>query len=475
MEDDDAAEIKLDVVDSSTDRGPFDPDEEYAMEWGYSLLKTLRGSSVGRQMKRCLFWLGCYHMLYGLPMFILAIYADNYFSFMREWGHYKSGSSLLGLVYGTSFLALFFGTLNLASVRYWSSLVTNRDLLVNLMGVYQVILVLMWIMVIVTIAKLFDMFDGIDWTSFAGQALLPSYIISIICLFPYLIAVTYYGLDVSFLSESIYYGGNIAEPEPLPDHTLDLNGLTIMHIVMAIVAVPLLAFDTCREWAVNMWEYVERKAKKKYVEHREKSRKKAKARRSFWNRITKTISRFYNDLVKDRQARKAAFEDRTPLAGLTDQTAQLREDAQAARLAALIAERDAKEAEARAEKERKEREEAMAPTMSARKFKELWTALGSAGSFQCKLKTVSQKHPFVEHIRKQGFHVVFVADPDAGGFEVGICNVREEGKGGPWFMARFMTREKTFSAVMKCQDPSVVTGHVKRFALAKVLRIDTSG
>ena len=39
-------------------------------------------------------------------------------------------------------------------------------------------------------------------------------------------------------------------------------------------------------------------------------------------------------------------------------------------------------------------------------------------------------------------------------------------------MARFMASASNFSAVMKCQDPSTVEKYVKKFALAKVLKIE---
>jgi hypothetical protein len=470
MEEDD---VKLDIFTS--DNGSFDPDEEYSQECGYSLIQTLRGSSTGRQMKRCLFWLSLYQLAYGVPVFIMSVYEDNNFSSMNYYTAYSSGSSLLGLQYGTSILALIFGLMGFAAVRYWSTMVTNRDLLVNLLVVYQVVLLIMWIMIIVTIAKLFGNFEDIDWKGFTGQVLLPLYICTIVCLFPYMIALMYYGLDVSFLAEGISYGATIAEPEPLPDHTLDLNGLTMMHLCFAAIALPLMAMESCRDFAADWFFYVDRIVKKKRAESKARGKARRKSRKSMFNRVTKTISRMYNEVMKGFGDRKKAFEDKSALSGLTDQSEGLMQDAAAARLAALIAERDAKDLEARRLKEIKDREEALATIMTARKFKEMWTSLGSAGSFQCKLKTVALKQSFVEHIRKQGFNVVFVADPDAGGFEVGVCNVREEGVGGPWFMARFMTREKTFSAVMKCQDPGIVTSNVKKFALAKVLRIDTSG
>lgn len=44
-----------------------------------------------------------------------------------------------------------------------------------------------------------------------------------------------------------------------------------------------------------------------------------------------------------------------------------------------------------------------------------------------------------------------------------------------WFLARFRCTPTAFSAVMKAQDPTTITRYVKRFALAKVLKVDSGG
>lgn len=42
-------------------------------------------------------------------------------------------------------------------------------------------------------------------------------------------------------------------------------------------------------------------------------------------------------------------------------------------------------------------------------------------------------------------------------------------------MARFVTAQNTFSAVMKAENTEQITSYVKKFSLAKVLKIDSSG
>ena len=128
---------------------------------------------------------------------------------------------------------------------------------------------------------------------------------------------------------------------------------------------------------------------------------------------------------------------------------------------------------AREEEEKKILEELMSPILSKERFKDIWGNLPVAGSFQCKLKSPPINDSFVSHLGKQGFHIVFVTASSSTESEVGICNIRIDGS-GPWFVSRFVYGKSTFSAVMKCEDQSLMTNYVKKFALAKVLKIDTS-
>lgn len=135
-----------------------------------------------------------------------------------------------------------------------------------------------------------------------------------------------------------------------------------------------------------------------------------------------------------------------------------------------------KEAE---EKALKEAEEAMrlaeqSPTLTVANYKSLWSKLAIGGSFQCKLKASPNLHAFADHLKAQGFHIVFASSPNTIDIELGICNIRPDGT-GPWFIARFLASQANFSAVMKAEDPSIITTFVKKFALAKILKIETGG
>lgn len=124
-------------------------------------------------------------------------------------------------------------------------------------------------------------------------------------------------------------------------------------------------------------------------------------------------------------------------------------------------------------KELRSLQQSQTPTLSVHQFKALWSSLQVLGSFQCKLRAAPNMQALTQHLRKQNFHVVFAASPSDTETEVSICNIRPGGD-DPWFMARFLFSRSVFSAAMKAQNAEEVEGYVKKFALARVLKIDTS-
>ena len=147
-----------------------------------------------------------------------------------------------------------------------------------------------------------------------------------------------------------------------------------------------------------------------------------------------------------------------------------RADAQLQEAARVLNERRQREAEEAARRE--EEANGWERTLPVAKFKALWSSLGTAGSFKCNLKALPAITNLTEHLKKQGFHIVFAAKPSPNDVEVGVCNVRAQEQ-DVWFMARFLATATSFSAVMKAQNAEQVTAYVKKFALAKVLKIDS--
>jgi hypothetical protein len=112
-------------------------------------------------------------------------------------------------------------------------------------------------------------------------------------------------------------------------------------------------------------------------------------------------------------------------------------------------------------------------TLLAKDFKTLWSKLPVAGSFQCKLRMAPNIQKLTEHLRKQGFHIVFASSSSDTETEISICNIKESAD-DEWFMTRFIFTNSHFSAVMKSENSQLIESYVKRFTLARVLKIDTS-
>ena len=172
--------------------------------------------------------------------------------------------------------------------------------------------------------------------------------------------------------------------------------------------------------------------------------------------------------VREREDRKRQEEHQEAAA---EAEKRRRADEQLQEVARSLQEKRQREEEERALKE--QLANGWDRTLPVVKFKALWASLGTAGSFQCNLKQLPAITNLTEHLKKQGFHIVFAAKPSPNDVEVGVCNVRAQ-ENDPWFMARFLATPTSFSAVMKAQNAEQVTAYVKKFALAKVLKIDTA-
>jgi hypothetical protein len=72
-EDDASVILDFDGVNSTTIHIQESPDAEYEDEWGYSLVKSLRGKSSGRRLKRKLFKFSVFQLICGFALLIITI------------------------------------------------------------------------------------------------------------------------------------------------------------------------------------------------------------------------------------------------------------------------------------------------------------------------------------------------------------------------------------------------------------------
>lgn len=492
------------------------PDDEFEGEWGYALIKALRGKSPGRRLKRNIFKFGVFQLVCNFSLLMITIQENRNFNGLGYFEDTKYGAGLLNLMWVVSLPSFLFGLVSMAAVRNWASLTTNRTLLSNLMRVYIVVSFLLFVFTLWLTCVLFLMFRGVkDWSEDVTIArIFPYYICTILFLLPYLVSLVYYPLEVSYYIDQIDNGGVIAEPDP-PDNFMDLSDVSLFQSCIFVCAMPcvmcIMFTDLIKairkayaKHYADQPGFMSNKHKEKYAAPGE-----VKKKRRVWRRVWKTLTRWFRG-AKKKEVRPDAtapvdIEIGPPAAlELADLQVDREKEERLERERAIREREDRKrqqeleEAAAEAEKQRKaelqmqeaarvlnerrQREEEEAAqrerelngwdrTLAVAKFKTLWATLSTAGSFQCNLKALPAITNLTEHLKKQGFHIVFAAKPSPNDVEVGVCNIRLQEQ-DPWFMARFLATQSSFSAVMKAENTEQVTAYVKKFALAKVLKID---
>jgi hypothetical protein len=336
-------------------------------------------------------------------------------------------------------------------------------------------------------------------------------------MFPYLMCVCRYGMNISYLNEEVEMGGSITEPGAV--NPMDMTGMSISECCQVVITFPFAVIYQVfnlmaaiyaafrRMWVVANRFYDEKKDERaERAAAKAEQERKARRGRSMMRRIKKTLNRWRNMIPGLRDPPIPPY---IPEEGIDEPaTSVLKAGNTKEQQERLERERQAEEAERRLSRQREREEEAARKAeedekkrkseeeakrrlkeleeeekrleeleqpifLTTQMFKELWTSLPTSGSFQCKLKVVPDVKVFCDHLKKQGFHVAYAAVPKENDIEVGLCNIREDRK-GPWFIARLLTSGNSFSAVMKAESPDIVPGFVKKFALAKVLKISTA-
>jgi hypothetical protein len=497
----------------------YDPDEEHAHECGYNVYKALRGHTTGRRMKKDVFNYGLTALICGSALYYVAYEEGDGLSWSVYIGRSTYGLSLSKGTRFTGVTALMLSIMSFLAVRYWRSLVTNLVLLRTLAMGYIYASILMFFFTLYTTCVLFMTFRFIhrieDWQRTNELiAIYPLFITTVIFILPYLFAQFYYILNIHYLLDEMAFGGEMNEPDYDGNYT-DLSNVTLTGIGWTIITIPIILLIQLYDILVAIYKRILNfldNVKPKDGMVRKKFGCCIRFFMTFWKCLCK-VKLFIQVIMAKRLAARDAV---VPLAGeeeekitisATEGRLQTLEKSkeemdrlEKERIAAekkkqeeldalrkketeekrVLEEKRAREEEektrleAEAEAKAKAEREKKDPTLNVNNFKVMWTQLGTAGSFQCKLKSMPTLQNFNEHIKKQGFHIVFAVAPSPEDMEVGICNVLPA-EGGPRFLARFLASKNNFSAVMKCEAVDAVTQYVKKFALSKVLKIDTSG
>ena len=501
------------------------PDLLYENEFFYRLVKMIRGSTAGRKLKRTIFKLSLVMMLCSFPLIVLAYIEDRTF----EVGYYftvvqKVGAALQPLMWLTGVPGFLLGAGSLIIIKYWASLCTNRKLLCNIMRVYAAVLVFFMVIVVYTVAVLFLTFGGVKrwFDTMLLARIFPFYICTCISIIPLLAGMVFYLMDVSYYVDEIGRpDAVIEEPDPPPD-VMDLSDVTATQLILVTVSFPFVVFMQVLDLCVALQRATKRFLRVQYRKRiqpllggreeedgqgREQGAAKAKKRSGVITRLARTIRRQIARLcpgggktmpsdmlpsgageeegksmelktvVKDRELEERLAREQAEEEAERRRAAQEREARQAEEREVVRVRREAEQIAAQEARDLEDQRRILAlsraPTLDVPSFKEKWGTLPAAGTFSCRLRTLPELETLTEHMRKQGFHIVFASVPTPAEVELGICNIRKEGT-EPWFLARFLSSKNTFSAVMKSESATEAPVHVKRFALAKVLKIDAT-
>jgi hypothetical protein len=514
----------------------LEPKSVYESDLDYWIRKHFGGSSSGRRLKRVVLKFGIIQLVCGVVLIIITGCENELF---REEPHISSttyGASVLSLMFLISITMLLLCAISMATLRFWTSLTTNKKLLVLLARSYAIICFPVFIFLLWGISVLFLAFQNADWYNDALlQLILPYYVVTILVVLFALVAFLYYILDLSYLCISMHYYATysvvshyaytladeaqrrdsvVGEPMSIVHNETahwDLSYLEPREVLSRLCATPLGCFANCfsvvstlaahgynesgaaaygrqtHEQAVPgrhttaapsqprifsiMWsDWLQ------YLDSWQPPRQAARVQPEVYlSEVRLPDDRRRSSMQKLGELVKNKSFDVEEEGGTEDMEAlRLRRVELEARDAAIMQEEKDTHARRQGRKKKEGGEGDAATVLRVSMYKALWSGLEPAGSFQCKLKQSVSSFAFSEHLREQGFHVVFSSNPSPSESEVGICNIRRSGT-EPWFLARFLFSANALSVVMKAQDTSLLKEYVRNFALAKILLIDTEG
>ena len=152
-----------------------------------------------------------------------------------------------------SFPSFLLSLVTASAVRNWASLTTNRRLLSNLLRIYVFAFFLIFIFTLWLACAWFLTFKKIkNWTADVTLAqIFPYYVSMIIFIMPYLAAVSYYTLEISYYIDLVDMGGNITEPNP-PEHVMDLSDVSLFQSCVFVCAMPCILCIQCSDLMIAL-------------------------------------------------------------------------------------------------------------------------------------------------------------------------------------------------------------------------------
>ena len=477
----------------------LEPKTEFESDLDYWIRKNFGGRSSGRRLKRLVAKFGAIQLLCGLGLTAIAGCENSFFPADAHFSSSRYGSSLLSLMFLVSLPTLLMGLLSMLILRYWTSLTSNRQLLVLLARVYALACIPIFGFHLWCLCVLFLTFRDAKWMQDTFlRMVLPYFVFSVVFEMITVTAFLYYAMDLSYLSDEAQRRESVVlEPANMihtdPTHT-DLSNMDTTQAFNALCVTPCLYLDECSSLIRTVVSHGVNE-----VEVAVQNRRRSPAPNilsEYWQSLQqwwqrpghrsaavsptpeikrKTSSQHLEALTKKQELDIEAPLVNEPGAKYRMDRGERRREKETLPERETVLEPDKQKVETPQESKPRRRSSVdpsdEAVTLTVSRYKSLWSSLEPAGSFQCPLREAVSVIVFTEHLTTQGFHIVFTSSPTATDSEVGICNIRS-GASEPWFLARFLFTRTSLSAVMKCQDRSRVKDFVRNFALARVLKID---
>ena len=457
------------------------PKSEFESDLEYWFRKHFGGRSSGRRLKRVVAKFGCMQLVCGAGLVIITGCESQLFPGEEHFATLKYGASLMSLMYIISIPTFLLGLSSLLLLRFWTTLTTNRQLLVMVARGYALICAPLFVFLLWTLIVMFLAFQGVEWKNDPLLTIiLPYYVISVFLVLVILLTFLYYMMDLSYLADEAQRRESVIG-EPLnaiynDSAHHDLSGLNPADAMHRLCSKPAAFFHHCGSLIHSI---VSHSASQLDPSHT-----------TLQGLFPLRTSAVQQDPSAPSHARKESAVHR--LHALTRDPDHWRmegEDEEAAveaekyppqanphtsKVEAALPREESSRSRQRANKGEDDFFDSGARVLSVSLYKQLWSTLEPAGSFQCRLREPVSAAAFTNHLRSQGFHIVFSSSPSASESEVGISNIRIAGI-EPWFLARFLFTRSTLSAVMKTEDKASLRESVSKFALNKILKMDKPG
>lgn len=123
----------------------------------------LRGTTTGRMLKRDIFKTGLTSFTAGMVLLIITVHEQYNFGYSSYFDTVQAGLSLMQLMWLVSLPSVLFGVMSFVIVKFWASLVTNRNIVILIMRVYMVIVFCLIGVICWCIAGLLITFKGVKW------------------------------------------------------------------------------------------------------------------------------------------------------------------------------------------------------------------------------------------------------------------------------------------------------------------------